>query len=248
MASSYNPSGSFQEAASYLSRASSLSSVSNATKLELYAIFKYLTVSPTPNVPKPSLFDFAGKAKWEAWQTAGKTYQDRPADAEERYLEIARSLGWSEGKAGEPAPLKPKESVEGGEEDIWDKSDDEGEARKPKGEGGAMGRVTSTLAMEDDEGSSSALSNLAIAGNVPAVLEYFQGHPDADVNAVDENGYTPLHLAADRGHLEVVDILLKRGANRHIKDPDEFTAKELAEIAGHTDIAALLSGTQNASP
>ncbi len=102
-------------------------------------------------------------------------------------MEIARSLGWSEGKAGEPTPLKPKESAEGGEEDIWDKSDDEGEARKPKGEGGAMGRVTSTLAMEDDEGSSSALSNLAIAGDVPALLEYLQGHPDADVNAVDEN-------------------------------------------------------------
>ncbi len=63
-----------------------------------------------------------------------------------------------------------------------------------------------------------------------------------------------------------MNILLKRGANPQTKvraslrtfqvlftdprtqDLDEFTAKELAEIAGHTDIAALLSGTQNASP
>ncbi|RPD64850.1 ankyrin [Lentinus tigrinus ALCF2SS1-6] len=228
MSTTYNPSESFREAASYLSKASSLSSVSNATKLELYAIFKYLMVSSTPNVPKPSIFDFTGKAKWEAWQTAGKTYQD-PSDAEKRYLEIARSLGWVE-------------------EDIWDKSDDEGESRKPKREGGAMGRTTSTMTMEDDKGSSSALSNLAVAGDLSAMLAYFHGQPDADVNARDENGYTPLHLAADRGHLEVVDILLKRGANPEIKDPDEFTAKELAEIAGHTGIAALLSDTQNASP
>ncbi|RPD81921.1 ankyrin [Lentinus tigrinus ALCF2SS1-7] len=247
MSTTYNPSESFREAASYLSKASSLSSVSNATKLELYAIFKYLTVSSTPNVPKPSIFDFTGKAKWEAWQTAGKTYQD-PSDAEKRYLEIARSLGWVEGKAEEPKPATTKESEDGGEEDIWDKSDDEGESMKPKREGGAMGRTTSTMTMEDDKGSSSALSNLAVAGDVSVMLAYFHGQPDADVNARDENGYTPLHLAADRGHLEVVDILLKRGANPEIKDPDEFTAKELAEIAGHTDIAALLSDTQNASP
>ena len=35
MASTYNPSDSFREAASYLSKASSLSSVSNTTKLEV---------------------------------------------------------------------------------------------------------------------------------------------------------------------------------------------------------------------
>ena len=50
-----------------------------------------------------------------------------------------------------------------------------------------MGRITSTMTLEDDGGSSSVLSNLAIAGDVPAVLVYFQGHPDADVNARDEN-------------------------------------------------------------
>ena len=102
-------------------------------------------------------------------------------------MEIARSLGWCEGKAEEPEPTKAKKSEEGGEDDIWDKSDDEGVSKKPKGEGGAMGRITSTMTLEDDDGSSSALSNLAIAGDVPAVLAYFQGHPDADVNARDEN-------------------------------------------------------------
>lgn len=30
-------------------------------------------------------------------------------------------------------------------------------------------------------------------------------------------GYAPIHLACDRGHLEVVRLLLSRGVNRDIK-------------------------------
>ncbi|KAI0756725.1 ankyrin [Daedaleopsis nitida] len=242
MTTIYNPSASFQDAAAYLSKASSLSSVSNTIKLELYGIFKYLSVSPTPNVPKPSIFDFAGKAKWEAWQSAGKTYEGRPADAEKRYLEIAGSLGWMEGRGAQTETKKIKEKAPKDEDDIWDSDSEE---RVSGGEGSAMGRITSTMVMEREE-SSSALSNIAIAGDTEALQTYFQQHPDANVNALDENGYAPLHLAADRGHIDVVKLLLDRGADARIKDEDEFTAKELAHIAGHVEIANLLSNTQHA--
>jgi len=30
-------------------------------------------------------------------------------------------------------------------------------------------------------------------------------------------GYTPLHLAADRGHLDVVKLLLSKGVDKSIK-------------------------------
>ncbi|KAI0639688.1 ankyrin [Trametes polyzona] len=241
MSTAYNPSSAFRDAAAYLSNASALSAVSNATKLELYAIFKYLTVSPTPNTPKPSIFDFTGKAKWDAWQSAGQTYKDRPADAEARYLEIARSLGWEEGAQPESGPESEGEGADDGDEDIWDS---ETEAKKHSAEKSGMGRVMSTQ-MAKDEGSESAVSNLAIAGDAQGLVTYLEKHREVDVNAKDENGYTALHLAADRGHTEVVRVLLERGADREIKDQDGFTAKELAEVAGHDEIVNLLSDTRN---
>ncbi|KAH9846824.1 ankyrin [Lenzites betulinus] len=241
----YNPSDAFRDAAAYLSNAPALKSVTNATKLELYAIFKYLTVSPYPNTPKPSIFDFTGKAKWDAWRTAGELYGDRPADAEARYLEIARSLEWTEGKEADPEPTSETEEDDG--KGIWE-SDSDGESPKKKhaGEKSTIGRVTSTMVAED-EGSASALSNLAISGNAESLAAHLQEHPEVDINAPDENGYTALHLAADRGHADVVKVLLERGADRDIKDEDEFTARELAEVAGHNEIVNLLSDTPNPS-
>ncbi|KAI0673419.1 ankyrin [Trametes maxima] len=239
MSSSHNPSSAFLEAAAYLSNATALSSVTNATKLELYAIFKYITVAPNPNTPKPSIFDFTGKAKWDAWRTAGELYGDRPADAESRYLEIARNLGWIEGKQAEPFPEPSHKQHDEG--DIWDS---DSEVEKHKGDKSAIGRITSTMVAED-EGSASVLSNLAIAGDVPGLLAYLEKHPETDVNTLDEHGYTALHLAADRGHEGVINVLLERGATKDIKDQDEFTAKELAEIAGHDGIVHLLSDTSN---
>ena len=137
--------------------------------------------------------DFTGKAKWDAWKSAGETYKDRPADAEARYLEIARSLGWVEGKEPEPvqAKVKAAELTRGDgsepvdEDDIWDKDEDI-EARKHRGDGGAMGPVLSTMSAGDEE-NSSVLSNLAIVGDVPGLVAYLRANPGADVNALDEN-------------------------------------------------------------
>lgn len=41
--------------------------------------------------------------------------------------------------------------------------------------------------------------------------------PEFDINQLDENGYTTLHLASDRGFKEVVEVLLKHSAKRDIK-------------------------------
>ncbi|KAI0734618.1 ankyrin [Fomitopsis betulina] len=204
----YTLSPTFENAAAYLSNASSLSSVSNAIKLELYGLYKYLTASRAPNISRPSIFDMTGRAKWDAWSAASKTYGDRVEDAEARYIAIAESLGWAEGKI-------PEDEDEN-ELDL-DSSDDEGHTSRNDG-GGASGLGASVSMMRTSrEETGSVLSDLAIAGDTQGLRTFLGAHPEVDVNAKDENGYTPLHLACDRGHAAVLRLLLENGADTSIK-------------------------------
>ena len=45
-----------------------------------------------------------------------------------------------------------------------------------------------------------------------------------DVNATDVHGQTPLMTASQRGHREIVNLLLQHGANAHAADEDGATA------------------------
>lgn len=52
----------------------------------------------------------------------------------------------------------------------------------------------------------------------------------AIVNQIDENGWTMLQYEALAGNLTPVKLLLKNGADKMIKNPDGFTAIDLAEV------------------
>lgn len=45
----------------------------------------------------------------------------------------------------------------------------------------------------------------------------------ADMNATDNRGNTPLHVAAERGRKEVVQILLELGAAKYEKNNEKET-------------------------
>ncbi|KAJ7103622.1 ankyrin [Mycena belliarum] len=224
----------FDAAAAYLSTSPSASNLPSSTKLELYGLFKYITVSTTPTTPRPSIFDFTGRAKWDAWSAASNTYSTK-ADAEGRYLEVARSLGWTEGVV-----LTDTASTEAGTEN-WD-SDDDDSPINSRGEPGGFGTSVSSMAQPEEEIDNS-VHGLAVSNNLQGLASLLQGDPSVDLNARDPFGYTALHLAADRGHVPVVKFLLERNVDRDIKDEDDFTAAELAQAAGHETIVQLLGSS-----
>jgi adenosylhomocysteine nucleosidase len=59
----------------------------------------------------------------------------------------------------------------------------------------------------------------------------------ADVDATQHGGYTPLHEAAQHGDAEMVELFLSAGADPTIAVPEGGTPADLAEVAGHLDVA-----------
>ncbi|KAM5256495.1 ankyrin repeat domain-containing protein 6 [Ctenodactylus gundi] len=58
--------------------------------------------------------------------------------------------------------------------------------------------------------------------------------------AVTKHGRTPLHLAANKGHLAVVQILLKAGCDLDVQDDGDQTALHRAAVVGNTEVIAAL--------
>ena len=70
-----------------------------------------------------------------------------------------------------------------------------------------------------------------------------QGRADVDkVDKVNKKNQTPINMAADSGHLEVVQFLLGKGADCTIKDKWGDTPLASARAKGHAEVAAALAG------
>lgn len=81
----------------------------NEVKLRLYALYKQATEGPC-NMPKPGMFDFVNKAKWDAWNALGSLPKET---ARQNYVDLVSSLSSSseapsQGKRG--ADEKAQES------------------------------------------------------------------------------------------------------------------------------------------
>jgi ankyrin repeat protein len=83
-----------------------------------------------------------------------------------------------------------------------------------------------------------ALHKAAGAGNIEAVKQHLAA--GVDVNAKDDNGWTPLHAAAREGHKEIVELLIANGADVNAKDEDDRTALDWAIKHKQTETADLL--------
>lgn len=67
----------------------------------------------------------------------------------------------------------------------------------------------------------------------------------ADVNSVNRNGETPLHLACANGYLESVNMLIDKGADKNAEDNIGLTPLIHAMNNKHNDIVDLLINTHN---
>ncbi len=102
---------------------------------------------------------------------AAQTFEGRPSEAEHRYLDIARNLGWKEGSAAAAATM------------------DENEGQEDRSSGGTgMGISVSTISRPtpDEDGSVSGLHDYAMRDDVAAISAFLGASQGANINAKDE--------------------------------------------------------------
>jgi len=75
-------------------------------------------------------------------------------------------------------------------------------------------------------------------GNIEAVKQHLAA--GTDVNAKDEDGYTPLYAVAGGGHKEVAELLIAKGADVNAKDENSLTPLDQAIQRKKTETANLL--------
>jgi acyl-CoA-binding protein len=154
----------------------------------LYGLFKFLTVSRTPNSPRPSLLDFTGKAKWDSWNDIGKKFADKdPAEAEERYIAIAKSLGWHQGSSSESKRASDDASCETG--------------------AGGMSLGISVSFIKPPEHHGEDIHSLAISGDVEKMKQLFDSDSIPNVDERDEYVSGAKYLMS-HSSLNVVRVIL----------------------------------------
>ncbi|XP_036111705.1 enoyl-CoA delta isomerase 2 [Molossus molossus] len=72
----------------------------NEVKLKLYALYKQATEGPC-NMPKPGVFDFINKAKWDAWDALGNLPKET---ARQNYVDLVSSLSSSSESSNQVQP------------------------------------------------------------------------------------------------------------------------------------------------
>ena len=90
----------------------------------------------------------------------------------------------------------------------------------------------SPIPKDDEELHLPELVYWASLGEVEEVEKVLE--QGIDVNQTDDEGYSALQAAAENDHLDVVKLLVIKGANVQYKT--EYTALQLAEMAGNIEV------------
>ncbi|PFH45588.1 hypothetical protein AMATHDRAFT_8954 [Amanita thiersii Skay4041] len=82
----------------------------------------------------------------------------------------------------------------------------------------------------------------AAQNNQPGLLRTLVNEDPKRVNAVDEDGRTPLHWAASSGSIEMMRLLIDQNAEVDKPDNSRWTPLHIAASAGREDVVRELIG------
>ena len=102
------------------------------------------------------------------------------------------------------------------------------------------------MSVPENLGSTMQLLFMASKGDVGGVVELLD--EGIDVNSIDLDGRTALHIAACEGHLGVVKALISRRANIDARDRWGSTAAADAKYYGNLDVYNLLKARGAKAP
>jgi acyl-CoA-binding protein len=226
----------FGRAAAWV-RAQSLDAL-RGHELKLYGLYKAATVGPCSG-PPPSRLDTVARAKHDAWKELGAL---NGADARAAYVRIVASLhGPAAGGADDELGRSESEMEEEEEEEV-------ASSRR----GGSSGFSATSRPLADGALVLSAaelsrdIHHQCQLGDLAAVTALLDAEASL-VNARNDAGETPLHVAADAGHERVVEALLARGADAAATEDGGQTALEYAEALGHDAVVQLLRAVEAVS-
>jgi len=89
------------------------------------------------------------------------------------------------------------------------------------------------------QGDAASLFSAVHSGNIDGIILAVES--GININAQDDRGATPLHIAAFRGEVEIAEYLLSEGADTTITNIDGLTALQTAEYVRHAMMVIVLS-------
>ena len=81
-----------------------------------------------------------------------------------------------------------------------------------------LARKGAQIGLKDDTHRRSALGWATLNGHTPVVRWLLSQKDDVDINSFDYQHSTPLHLAFERHHYDIADLLVQRGASLSLLD------------------------------
>lgn len=169
--------------------------------LEFYGLYKQATVGPC-NTSKPGIFSVNARAKWNAWNDLGSMNKEC---AMQKYIAKLNETDpdWNQNDSSTTKKVKKPSWVSVSTPMAID-SDDEHKGTKTLIDHVKDGNVDEVLAFI---GSSMSLEQRDSAKN-------------SILNEYDSEGLGAIHWASDRGFHQILEILLKHGADVNLIDKD----------------------------